>query len=228
MRPQALIGPARHPSAHWRNHCALRGVLTKHARQSVDSDNGFSLVELMGVVVVLAILGGMVVPAMKNATDGMRLGQAAREVERELQTARLKAVTANRAIRVRFNCPTAGEYRLVELIGTPTNNSAADSPLNRCQESVYPAIPPDTNPLTVPNHDGPTRRLHPLVSFGATRTLEFWPDGTVHANNPASDTPPPAGSSWPQVPTSGYAITLTKDSQIKTITVNGLGKVQLQ
>jgi type II secretory pathway pseudopilin PulG len=203
-------------------------VLTKHAHQRRRGEAGFSIVDLMAVVLVLGILSAMVVPAMKNATDGMRLGQSAREVERELQTARLRAVTSNRAIRVRFNCPTAGQYRMVELIGTPTNNSGLDQPSNRCQESVYPAVAPDRSPLTVPNHDGPSRSIHPLVSFGATRTLEFWPDGSVHANDPPSDNPPPAGSSWPTVPTTGYAITLTKGSQIKTITVNGLGKIQLQ
>ena len=183
---------------------------------------------MLAVVVVFAILAGITVPAMKDVTDGMRLGQAAREVERELQTARLKAVTSNRAIRVRFNCPTARKYRMVELIGTPTSNAAADQPMNRCQETVYPSVAPDNNPLTVPNHDGPTRELHSSVSFGATRTLEFWPDGSVHANDPPSDTPPSGGSAWPVLPSGGVSITLTKGSTIKTITVNGLGKIQLQ
>jgi type II secretory pathway pseudopilin PulG len=203
-------------------------VLTNYAHERNRGEAGFSLVDMLGVVMVFGILAAMVVPAMKNVTDGMRLGQAAREVERELQTARLKAVTANRPIRVRFNCPTAGKYRMVELIGTPTNNAATDQPMNRCQESVYPSVAADNNPLTIPNHDGPARELHPSVSFGGTRTLEFWPDGSVHANDPPSDNPPPAGSSWPVLPTGGVAITLTKGSTIKSITVNGLGKIQLQ
>ncbi|MGH9370327.1 MAG: pilus assembly FimT family protein [Vicinamibacterales bacterium] len=187
---------------------------------------GFTLIELLGVVTVFAIVAGMAVPALKDMVDGMRLGQAAREVERELQTARLKAVTSNRAIRVRFNCPTAGKYRLVELIGTPTANKAEDTPLSRCQETMFPPGAPDNNPLTVPNHDGPVRTLHQSVSFGATQTLEFWPDGSVHSD--PTGNPPPAGSSWPVLPTGGRAITLTKNGTIKTITVNGLGKIQLQ
>lgn len=180
---------------------------------------------MLAVVGVFAIIAGMAVPMMRDMTDGMRLGQSAREVERELQTARLRAVSSNRAIRVRFNCPVAGQYRMVELIGTPTNNSAADAPLNRCQESVYPAAA-DNNPLTLPNHDGPTRRLHPSVSFGATAPLEFWPDGSVHSDPTSAS--PPKGSSWPVVAPAGTAITLTKGSSIRRITVNGLGKIQLQ
>lgn len=182
---------------------------------------GNTLVEMMGVMMVFGILGAMVVPMMKDATDGMRLGQAAREVERELQTARMKAVTSNRAIRVRFNCPAAKQYRMVELLGTPSAPAAADSAVNRCQQSVYPASAPDNNPLTVPNHDGPMRELHASVSFGATKTLEFWPDGSVHADTGI-------GNPWPVVPPAGTAITLTKGATVKTITVNGLGKIQLQ
>ena len=42
---------------------------------------------------------------MLNGVDGMRLGVSARDVERELQFARLKAVSTNRPMRIRFNAP---------------------------------------------------------------------------------------------------------------------------
>ena len=47
----------------------------------------------------------MAVPALSAFGERMKLGQGQREVERELQMARLKAVTANRRMRVLFNCP---------------------------------------------------------------------------------------------------------------------------
>ena len=189
-------------------------------RSTRDPDSGFTLVDTMVTIAVFAVLSGMAVPSLVNVADGLKLGQAAREVERELQTARLKAVTSNRPIRVRFNCPVGGSYRMVELVGTPAAPVTADSAADRCQESVYPFPAADRNPLTRPNHDGPQRRLPRSVSFGVAPALEFWPDGTVHYQ---SGTTLP----WPQVPTAGTAVTLTKSTKVKSITVNGVGKITL-
>jgi hypothetical protein len=152
-------------------------------------------------------------------TESLKLSQGLREVEREMQTARLKAVTSNRPIRVRFNCPVAGQYRMVELIGTPSVPAAVDTSLDRCKESSYP-MGGDGNPLTRPNHDGAQKHLAQTVSFGAASTLEFWPDGSVHKDDGS-------GSPWPVVPTTGTAVTVTKGAQVKSITVNGLGKITL-
>lgn len=185
------------------------------------SEAGFSLTEMLAVVAVLVIVSASAVPMMRDMSENLRLGQAAREVERELQTARLKAVSSNRPIRLRFNCPVAGQYRMVELLGTPSSPALEDDAANRCQQNLYPSPAPDNNPITVPNHDGPVRRLPKDVAFGAIETLEFWPDGSVHADAGA-------GNPWPVVPSPGTAISVTKGVSVKQITVNGLGKIQLQ
>lgn len=182
---------------------------------------GFTLVDTLVTVTIFAILMAAAIPGMRDMTSSMRLGQGAREVERELQTARLKAVTSNRPIRVRFNCPVAGQYRMVELIGSPAVPDTADSAANRCQESAYPSPPADANPLTRPNHDGPTRQLHSTLAFGTATDLEFRPDGSVHQQSGSTNP-------WPGITGTGTAVTLTKGTLVKTITVNGLGKIQLQ
>ena len=181
---------------------------------------GFSLVDMICVVAVFAILAGISVPAFQNVSEGYKLGQTVREVERELQTARLKAVTANRPLRIRFDCPAAGQYRITELIGTPSVPAAEDSAANRCQESAYPTPAGDDNPLTRPNHDGPMRRLPAGITFGTANTLEFWPDGSVHQQ--AGNTLP-----WPVVAVAGTSVTLVKGSVTKRIDVNGVGKITL-
>jgi Tfp pilus assembly major pilin PilA len=115
------------------------------------SASGFNLVDVIRTIAVVPILAAVSVPAFQNVTEAYAHVDALREVEGELKSARLKSVSANRSLQVRFNSPAAGQYRTV-----------------------------DNNPLTRPNHDGPIRRLPTGVTFGAATALEFWPDGTVH------------------------------------------------
>lgn len=181
---------------------------------------GFSLVDLLVTMALVGIISGMAVPLMKSTTDQIKLGQAAREVERELQTARLTAVSANQPSRMRFNCPATGEYRMVELVGTPSLPATADDEANRCGMSTYPYPAPDNNALTRPNHDGPVRYLDPSVSFGTVTTIEFWPDGTAHTNTGGANP-------WPAIAGTGTTLTLTRSGKTKSILVNGVGKIQL-
>ena len=189
--------------------------MVKHA------EAGFTLIDVMVTIAVLAILAGTAIPPLKDVTGTITLGQSQRDVERELQTARLKAVTSNRPIRVRFNCPSTGEFRMVELVGSTGSPDSADGANDRCSDTKYPYPSADNNPLTRPNHDGPVRRLNKGITFGATSTLEFWPDGSVHKQSGTSNP-------WPVVDASGTAITVTKGTLVRTITVNSIGKIQLQ
>ena len=184
------------------------------------SASGFTLVDVICTIAVFAILAGVSVPAYQNLTESYKHGQTLREIERELQMARLKSVSSNRPLRVRFNCPAAGQYRTVELIGTPSVPAAGDDAANRCQETVYPSPAADNNPLTRPNHDGPMRRLPTGITFGTATTLEFWPDGTGHQQQGAT-------LPWPAVGTAGTSITVVKNGVTKRIDVNGVGKVTL-
>jgi Tfp pilus assembly protein FimT len=189
---------------------------------------GYSLVDLLAVLSLAAILMVISVPAVSGMGDSVRLSSSMRDVERELQTARLKAVTANRPMRVRFNCPAAGQFRMVEVIGTKSVPAAADSAAasTRCSETTYPYPAADANPLTLPNADGPVRRLGRGVTFGTAATVEFWPDGSAHAAGAAGTSP------WPAIAPAGVQVTVVQVSNgvpaTRAITVNGLGKIQIQ
>jgi Tfp pilus assembly protein FimT len=184
------------------------------------AQSGYSLIDIMVTLLVMGIVMAMAAPGFRDFNGTFRLEQNAREVERVLQTARLKSVTANRAIRVRFNCPVAGAYRMVELLGTPSTPLAADSTANRCLTSSYPYPAADRDQMTLPNHDGAPQTLGTGVTFGAAKSLEFHPDGTVFQEDAAATV-------YAAVPVTGTAITLTKGTIVKTITVNGLGKIEL-
>jgi type II secretory pathway pseudopilin PulG len=184
------------------------------------SDRGFSLVDLLAVIGIIATVLAIAVPGMLGAMERVRLGQSARQVERELQTAKSRAVVKGRAMRVRFNCPAAGQYRAVELLGTPFVPLAADAAADRCSETTYPYPPADNNPLTTPNLDGPLRRLDQSVSFGTARTIEFRADGTAYYDT--------GTAVFSMVPVAGIQLQLVRDGATRTITVNGLGRIQLQ
>jgi Tfp pilus assembly protein FimT len=183
---------------------------------------------LLLVVAILGVISAMAIPAFLNTTRQIKVSANARAVERELQGARMKAVRSNRAIRVRFNCPSTGQYRIVELLGsrqTPATDDDDSRAATRCGYSAYPY--PDTNQdfFSIPNNDGPIQALQDGIGFGTdAQTVEFWPDGTAHV---ASGGTQP----WPAIPDDGVGITVFdiahQSTIVTSIGVNGLGKITL-
>lgn len=196
----------------------------KNAFQRLSGAFGFSIVDLVATMAVIGTVSAISVPQVVDVVDRMRLGMSQRDVERELQFARLKSVSTQRVMRVRFDCPSAGMVRVVEVLGTPTAPEAndADSVLTRCSESSYPYSPTgaDKSRLTRPNNDGPVRRLYSGTTFTAKQTLEFWPNGTVHTACQAVCQGGPV-----QIGT--VTLTLARKGVSKSIKVNGLGKIQM-
>ena len=194
--------------------------------QPSSNARGFTLLEMILVVALIAVVGAMAVPQFLSTTAQMRLNTATRQVERELQTARMKAVRGSRPVRLRFNCPGAGQFRAVELLGSidaPAGDDWDARAAARCSEANYPY--PDTDPsfFALPNNDGPTRQLPDKVSFGAVQPVEFRADGTAYIES---------GGAWTVIPTEGITLTLYdvdhQSSMTTSITVNGLGKISIQ
>jgi len=186
---------------------------------------GFNITELLVTCALIGVAAAVATPGLLTGLDNMRLGMSVRDVDHELQYARLKAVSPAQPMRVRFNCPAAGQVRAVEVIGTAANPDPKDldTALDRCDETKYPYKPSgnDVSRLTRPNNDGPIRRTQPGTTFTASRTLEFWADGTVHTPCQALCSPGAAT----QIGT--VTLTLSRKGKTKNITVNGLGKIQM-
>lgn len=180
------------------------------------NDRGFSLIEVLAITAVIAVVGAISVPVFVDIVDGMRLGSSTRELERQLQDGRLKAVSTNRRIRVRTNCPLVGQYRMVQVLGPVATIDARDVEVSRCSETTYPFNASNQNPVTK-LQDGPVRRLYQGVTVG-TATLEFTPDGQAYSVDIYGAR---------TVLTTPTTITLTKNGKTRGITVNGLGKIQI-
>ena len=175
--------------------------------------SGFSLVDIPMSISLLSTMLAIAVPAAKDTVDGLRLGMATRDIERELQTARLKAVSANRPLRVRLNCPTVGQFRIIEMTGVGTT----DTDGNRCDGDAFPYPGPMDTDRATPDQDGPVRMLHPAVTVSGV-DLQFLPNGTTQQIT----------SGAPQPIAAPVSIMLMKDSSYLMVTVNGLGKIQIQ
>ena len=181
------------------------------ARRRLES--GFSLVELVVVAALIATVMAIAIPSF-GITDRMRLDAAARELQHEMQGARLRAVNVNRRLEVRFNCPDTGRFRVVEG-GWPDSG--------RCDETKYPYPAPADAAYRVPQmprYDGPVRQINPritVVTSSPTLVLEFAPDGrTMRLEGGA-----------PRL-IATETVSLTINGYTRRLTINALGKVQLQ
>ena len=179
---------------------------------NIQDSRGFSLIELLMTIALAATLAAIALPTLTSMDAARKLSDASQAVEREIQTARLRAVSTNTPLRFRTNCPSTGYFRIVELLGT-----AADNTTTRCDLTSYGWPPADNDLATAPNFDGPLKQILNDATV-TTASVEFRPDGTawqvVSGTATAITTP--------------ITLTVTRNGSTKTITINGLGKILLQ
>jgi prepilin-type N-terminal cleavage/methylation domain-containing protein len=130
--------------------CGLNGLL------SMRKDKGFSLVEVMTVIGIMAIVLAIAVPDFISYADGMKLRSASRDLYSTLQKTRMNAIRQNTRWAVEF---TSSTYRVVDC--GPDNvcsgSGLADNINGKTTDiSEYPGV-------TIPSFPG---------------TVEFYPDGT--------------------------------------------------
>lgn len=174
--------------------------------------DGFSLADILVATALGTVMTVVSVPVASRMVESTQMITATRIVERELQTARLKAVSKNRPMRVRFNCPGPGQIRIVELTGVTSTDTAS----NRCDESAFPYPgPPDSDPAT-PANDGPIRRL-PLLATVEGLDVQFSTRGTAMTVT-GGTAKAIAGSA---------SLTVTRQKDTTAVMINGLGRITI-
>ena len=87
-------------------------------------DSGFTLIEMMMVIAIVAIMSAVAIPAFMSMLPGMRLNGAARQVMTDLMAARMDAVKQNNEFRVFFNSPGTNQYQILD---DDDNDGTADT-----------------------------------------------------------------------------------------------------
>ena len=177
---------------------------------------GFSVIEVTVVAGVAMITMGLAAPSIIGAIDQYKFNSEVQTVASTIRSARYKAVASNVTLRLRFNCPTTGQMRLVEVTG----DSAIDSATDRCDTDSYPYPDPDAN--AAPNNDGPVIQMSSAVDLPTTvHGLEISTAGRIQ---PLTGCPGCSAGSPPAVLVMGD----DRSSTNRSITVTATGGTTIE
>jgi type II secretory pathway pseudopilin PulG len=136
------------------------------------TEAGFTLIDIVATTGLIALAVGVAAPTISTGLRMYTLNSAAQSVTATVRNARFQAVTQNRTLRVMFNCPAANQMRVVEVVGNPAIDTAA----NRCDTTAYPY--PDPDPAVLPNADGPVLTMS-TAQLGGQFDLQVSPLGRI-------------------------------------------------
>ena len=183
--------------------------------ESNKTESGFTLIEVVITCAVTIAIAALAIPRFNSLMALQRARTAAQTVARELQSARLKAVTSSRRMRVKLNCPVAGQLRAIEVTGV----SATDNAANRCDESAFPFPGPNDMVRSTPELDSPLTRLPLSTTVASTvLTFEFGPRGDVSSVSTGGVVTPL---------TAEVTVTVTRAGFSSAIRVNEIGRIKV-
>lgn len=98
--------------------------------QGMRSSRGFTLLELLVMLGIIGVVSAISIPYLTGSTSRNAVWTTSEQIGSQIRQARLKAITRNTQFRLRFDCPNAGQYRVLSVTGNAVLDNAAD----RCSQ----------------------------------------------------------------------------------------------
>ena len=148
--------------------------------ERVPSNGGFSLVELITVLAIIAIMAAVILPRLSDYIRMYRIKAAMQQVAGDISTARMRAISKNVNLGVLFAVVGQDQYQIV--IEDDLNPSAVSPP--------YP-----THWRTIPAENWTDLQSLPAQA-GTVQSLPYRIQFDSPANCPGAPGPPTAPDTW--------------------------------
>jgi prepilin-type N-terminal cleavage/methylation domain-containing protein len=139
----------------------------------VKGQQGYTLFELLVTMGLIGIVAAIGLPVMNDAIIRNRVWTGSETIGTQIRQARLLAITHNTRFRVRFNCPAAGEVRILVVTGNATiDNSTTRCASQQTYDSGVVAMPAGVLFGTVPTLEVNGRGVYSAISGSVPLTID--------------------------------------------------------
>lgn len=143
------------------------------------STRGFSLLELLIVIGLIGVLSATALPVLFDSNNRNSVWTASEQIGSQVRQARLKAITRNMSFQVRFDCPVAGQYRVLVVDGN-INDADRCTQYKTHDSGVY-TLPPNVTYTNSATFQVNGRGQYSIVGLGALPRTITVQHGNGHA-----------------------------------------------
>lgn len=140
---------------------------------------GFTLVEVLVVMALVAILSAFAAPQINQMTSGIKVNSASRQIASEMMLLKRRSVSENRKYRIVFGSPAANQYK-VQQDGNRDNDYSDSVDTIVKTETLPEGIIFGTNALKVATGES---MCSDAICFGSDNGASFKPTGSADSGS---------------------------------------------